>query len=165
MTSGTSLNRMKITGSTFNSDEDEEWITVNGARVKVENGELQGEVGGNIAEKETTKSFSASGANPDILEMSESAQRRHQKHLRPGKSYPGMSMDEYVEKSSALARSPVGGDVLGYQAEDGSIVRYNKMTNDWVRAHNAGVVTMFKPKRKEAYYNENMIEDGGAVDD
>jgi 8-oxo-dGTP pyrophosphatase MutT (NUDIX family) len=109
--------------------------------------------------------YSATGANPNIPEMSALAQQRHKKHLANGKSYSGMSMKEYVEKSAELAHSPVGGDIVGYKGSDGCIVRYNRATNDWVKAYETGVATMFKPARGEAYYNEKMIENGGTQDD
>ena len=44
-----------------------------------------------------------------------------------------------------------------------SFVRYNKATNDYVIAKvgsRGGIVTMFKPKRGEAYYLDNMKKDG-----
>ena len=141
---------MKVTGSTFNSDEDEEWITVNGADVKVGNGELQGEVGEKIAEAPVE--LSATGANPTIPDMMPTARQRHKKHLRKGKSYSGMSMTEYVKKASELARSPIGGDIDGYKATDGAVVRYNKSTNDFVKGYSTGVATMFKPSSGEDYF-------------
>ena len=162
--------------------DEEDWITVSGTPVPVEGGELQGEIGAKIeagtseaenaeneisaeetiAETPTAQTvFSATDANPNIPEMTKAAQQNHAKHLAPNKSYPGMSMDEYVAKSAELARSPVGGDIDGYRASNGSIVRYNKATNDWVRAHWSGVATMFKPNRGARYFNENKVTDGG----
>ena len=44
-----------------------------------------------------------------------------------------------------------------------SFVRYNKATNDYVIAKvgsRGGIVTMFKPKRGESYYLDNMKKDG-----
>ena len=80
----------------------------------------QGKVGDNImesgeningnAEVGTLENPSATGENPDIPDMTPAAQANHTKHLRPGKSYPGMTMEEYVRKSGELARSRVGGD-------------------------------------------------------
>ena len=111
------------------------------------------------------KELSATGANPDLPIMTKKVQNEHRKHLREGKSYPGMSMKEYAQKSADLARSPVGGDIDGYRASDGSIVRYNRAANDWVRAYDTGVATMFKPKRKEKYFEDKIIEHGGVRDD
>ena len=83
------------------------------------------ENGQNISEQMgSDESLSASGANPYLPNMTIESQKRHIKHLREGKSYPGMSLEEYVQKSAELARSSVGGDIDGYKAEDGSIVRY-----------------------------------------
>ena len=148
---------MKATDSTINSDEDEEWITVNSARVKVENGELQGEVGEKIVE--APDKLSSTGANPTIPDMMPEAQQRHKKHLRKGKSYSGMPMTEYVEKASELARSPIGGDIDGYKATDGAVVRYNKNTNDFVKGYSTGVATMFKPSSGEDYFKRKRSEE------
>jgi hypothetical protein len=113
----------------------------------------------------TAVKLSSTGENPDIPDMNDAAQKNHAKHLRPGKSYPHMPMIDYVKKASRLARSAVGGDIQGYGGADNCIVRYNKTTNDWVKAYATGVASMFKPKRGADYYTENMAEDGGAEDD
>ncbi|MCL2571878.1 MAG: hypothetical protein FWE11_05700 [Defluviitaleaceae bacterium] len=108
-----------------------------------------------------TNDLSAIGANPSIPDMTPMSQARHTKHLQAGKSYPGMSMEEYVRKSGELARSEVGGDVDGYKASDGGIIRYNRITGDWVKAYTTGVASMYKPKRGIDYFNDTRIEDGG----
>ena len=105
--------------------------------------------------------LSAKNANPSIPDMSPIAQAKHAKHLQPGKSYPGMPMNEYVRKSSELARQKVGGDIDGYKCSDGAIVRYNKNTHDWVKAYETGVATMFIPRDKTNYYNRQKSIDGG----
>jgi hypothetical protein len=97
--------------------------------------------------------------------MSPSAQKKHEKHLRTGKSYPGMAMVDYVNRASELARSPVGGDIVGYKCSDGSIVRYNIAEGDFVKARDNGVATMFKPIRGNDYYNDQVIKDGGVFND
>ena len=161
---------------------DERWITVNGTPVQVgEGGELQGEVGAKIMNEtneiaqtenagdnstpaetsdtmeESGGGLSATGANPDIPDMNKRAQLRHEKHLQEGKSYPGMTMEEYVQKSSELVRSAVDGDILGFQAKDGGIVRYNQSTGDFAKGYSTGVATMFVPKNGIAYF-ENERE-------
>jgi hypothetical protein len=107
--------------------------------------------------------YSASGANLDIPEMTPKALGKHwggaSDHSR---QYPGLDKTGYAKKAVELARSPVGGDIRGYRGDDGCIVRYNVATNDWIKAHETGVDTMFKPKRGIEYYEENMIEDGGS---
>ena len=110
---------------------------------------------------ENNDGYSATGANPTIPDMTPSAQVRHMKHLQSGKSYPGMSMKEYVKKSGELARSKVEGDIDGYKASDGAIVRYNKKTNDWVKAYSLGVASMYKPSRGMDYFNDTKKNDGG----
>jgi len=103
----------------------------------------------------------AFGANPLIPSMSLKAQARHLKHLREGASYPNVSMEEYVRMSGELARLAVGGDILGYKAKDGAIVRYNTATNDWVKAYESGVASMYKPKRGLDYFTDTKNSDGG----
>lgn len=103
--------------------------------------------------------LSATGENPNIPNMTKATQDRHKKHLNFGKSYPNMTMSEYVQKSGKLARSEVGGDVLGYKSHDGAIVRYNRTTNDWVKAYPAGVASMYKPTRGETYYYDVKRDD------
>ena len=101
---------------------------------------------------ENSNEYSATGANPSIPEMTKAAQLRHAKHLRKGKSYYGMSMAEYVQKASELARSAVGGDIVGFKESNGAIVRYNKATGDFVKGYSTGVATMFKPSSGINYY-------------
>lgn len=109
--------------------------------------------------------YSATGANPSITDMTPESQMRHKKHLQLGKSYPGMAVEEYVRKSAELARSKVEGNIDGYRAKDGGIIRYNKATNDWVKAYDTGVATMFKPNDGMVYYNRQMNGDGGVQND
>jgi pyocin large subunit-like protein len=141
-------------------DNDQEWITVNGAHIPLKDGEPQGAVGQKITGK-----LSASGANPSIPDMDKAHQKTHKKHLKLGKDYPGMPMDEYVRKASALVRSPIGGDVDGYKRPSGDIVRYNKATNDYVVGHAKGVATMYKPSRGMDYFVDRMRKEGGSRDD
>ena len=163
LTSGTPLNRMKVADSPFNSDEDKEWITVNGARVKLENGELQGEVGEKITEAPVK--LLATGANPSIPDMTSVAQKRHKKHLLPGKSFPGMSINEYVKNGSELARQPVGGSIEGYRGEDGCVVRFNNSTGEWVKAYDTGVASYMKPTLGRVYYEKWLKNDKGVTSD
>jgi hypothetical protein len=109
--------------------------------------------------------LSATQANPSIPDMSPSAQKKHEKHLCAGKSYPGMTMIDYVNMASELARAPVGGDIVGYKCSDGGIVRYNKAEGDFVKARDTGVATMFKPLRGDDYYNDQILKDGGVFND
>ena len=126
----------------------------------MENGENNNE---NVAEVGTLENPSATGTNPDIPDMTPAAQANHAKHLQPGKSYPGMSMEEYVRKAGELVRSEVGGDIDGYLAGDGAVVRYNKVTHDWAKAYVTGVATMFIPRDEVDYFNRQKILDGGTT--
>jgi hypothetical protein len=112
--------------------------------------------------------LNATGANPTIPPMTA---RNRDKQWGTGSNsdhsvdYPGVLKHQYASQALILARSAVDGNILGYKGEDGSIVRFNKATGDWVKAYETGVATMFKPKNGEAYYYENMIEDGGVIND
>jgi pyocin large subunit-like protein len=109
--------------------------------------------------------LSASQANPSIPDMSPATQKRHEKHLQPGKSYPGMLMADYVSQAGDLARSAIGGDIDGYKAADGGIVRYNKLTNDYAKGFINGVATMYKPKDGIDYFTRAMQREGGTQND
>jgi len=109
--------------------------------------------------------LSAMGENPMIPEMTKKAQKNHGKHLRPGKSFSGMTMKDYVQNGRDFARSAVGDDIVGYRGTDGSIVRFNKATGEWVKAYATGVATYMKPMRGNQYYIDKMKDDGGVTHD
>jgi len=111
------------------------------------------------------KQLSATGENPEIPPMSEEAQRDHIKHIRPGGCFSGMPMNVYVEKGVSLARKPVDVDIVGYRGQNGCIVRYNKKTNEWVKAYIRGVASYVKPDLGEKYFLLNKIKDGGDTND
>jgi len=110
--------------------------------------------------------YSAVGENKNIQPMT-------QKNLNDhwgGKSnhsdeYKGWTKEQYFNRATELARSAVGGDILGYKAPDGSIVRYDRQTNDFVKSGDSGIRTMFKPKRGESYFTSQFIRDGGTQND
>ena len=62
-------------------------------------------------------------------------------------------------------RSPVGGDIDGYKANNGAIVRYDRKANDFVKGHGSGIATMFKPSGKDGYFHRRIAKDGGAKND
>ena len=98
--------------------------------------------------------WSATGANPTLPGFTPKAL---DDHWIGGKSdhsseYTGFTKEQYAERALKLARSATDDNIEGYIATKGdypgSIVRYNKATNDWVRAFpKTGISTMFKPKR------------------
>ena len=61
----------------------------------------------------------------------------------------------YQQKALELAQSAVGGDILGYKAKDGAIVRYNKATNDFAKAYSTGIATYYKPSDGMKYYQRD----------
>lgn len=110
--------------------------------------------------------LSASGANPSLLPFTSKTLNNHW----GGKSdhsdeYPELSKGLYAELAHDLVCAATSETVLGYRAADGSIVRYNKSTNDFVKSGSKGIRTMFKPKRGIAYFNDKMKSDGGVQND
>ena len=111
------------------------------------------------------KKLSAIGSNPEIPEMTIKAQKRHGKHLRPGKSFAGMSMSEYAKRGMDFARKPVGGNIIGYRGEDGCIVRFDLLTGEWVKAYITGVASYMKPTAGKIYYEKWLELDKGVTSD
>jgi len=110
--------------------------------------------------------FSATGANPSLPPFTGSALDNHWggKNDHSGE-YPNFTKEQYAERALNLVRSSVSKGVLGYKAANGSIVRYDKAANDFVKGHDTGIATMFKPKSGEAYFNRQIKKDGGKQDD
>ena len=115
--------------------------------------------------KKKVKALSATGSNPAIPKMTIKAQKRHGKHLRPGRSFAGMTVSEYAQKGMEFARLPTGGSIVGYRGEDGCIVRFNKVTGEWVKAYTTGVATYMKPSAGKAYYDKWFDLDKGVISD
>jgi len=113
-----------------------------------------------------SNNLSSTEANPTIPPMT---QKNLDDHWG-GKSdhsdeYEGWTREQYSERATELARSATDENILGYKATDGSIIRYDKLTNDFVKSGNTGIRTMFKPKRKEVYFKTQFARDGGIEDD
>ena len=74
--------------------------------------------------------------------------------------YPDFTIEQYVARAVQLAEMPVGGDILGHIDKDGIIIRYDRKTNDFVKASiTKGIRTMFKPIDGESYYINMCKED------
>ena len=141
-----------------------EWITINGTPVPVEDSERQGEVSAKIAAGD----LSATGANPDLPGFEANNLDRHfgsgGKHDH-ARQYPGFTKEQYAQRAIELVRSSVGGAIQGYRADDGSIVRFDESTNDFVKSGIRGIRTMFKPDVGTMYFERRLIDDGGTTDD
>ena len=111
---------------------------------------------------------SAKGANR-LKVKGFSNKQKLMNHWKNGRThrdeYPDLTMEQYVATAVKLAESPVGGDILGHIDKDGVVIRYNRKTNDFVKADiKKGIRTMFKPKIGINYYKgqrEEDIEYGG----
>lgn len=79
-----------------------------------------------------------------------------------GAEYPGFSQSDYLERALNLVESectPNG--IRGYATAMNDIARYDPATNDFVKGHPVnGIKTLFKPKRKAAYYEDKRKEEG-----
>ena len=110
---------------------------------------------------------SATGANPDLLGFTDTNLNNHWTGGKSdhSKDYPDMTKEQYAQRALELVRAATNDNILGYKAADGAIVRYSKASNDFVKSGAEGIRTMFKPKRKEDYFNRQLKEDGGKQDD
>jgi len=112
--------------------------------------------------------LSATGANTGLLGFTTRNLNRHfgvgEKNDHSGQ-YPQFTKEQYAQRALELASSPVGKNVLGYKALrgifKGSIVRYDILTNDWVRGTPSGIATMFKPDDGAAYFERIKIVETG----
>jgi hypothetical protein len=110
--------------------------------------------------------LSATGANPDVPGFTVKGLSKHWGEIRDhSNQYKELDKEGYANRAAELARKPIGGDINGYKASDGAIVRYDKKNNDFVKAHDTGVDTMFKPAGGESYFDRAMKRDGGTQND
>ena len=78
-----------------------------------------------------------------------------------GSEYPGWTVSQYVARAVALAESPcTKGGIRGYATSTGQWVRYDPKTNDFVKADENGIYTMFKPKEGADYYERQRRMEG-----
>ena len=107
------------------------------------------------------------GINKFIIGFNDKNLKSHFRKHR--KEYPGLSEQDYNNTALELIQKPCGADVRGYVRENGQIVRYNRITGDYVIGNNdedsdipIGIATMFKIKelaydrflKEEAYGDE-----------
>jgi hypothetical protein len=110
--------------------------------------------------------FSATGANPTIPPFTEKALEDHWNGARNHSAdYNGWTKEQYAERALDLVRMPTSDNILGYKSANGAIVRYCKITNDFVKGFDTGVATMFKLRGEEKRFNRMMSREGGKQDD
>jgi hypothetical protein len=68
--------------------------------------------------------------------------------------FPGLSLQQYIDRAERLANAPVGGSILEHQGSDLTIVHFDKATGEFLIADstNGEIVTFFKPKNGLQYY-------------
>ena len=105
----------------------------------------------------TADDLSPEGANPGLPGFSSNNLKLHwNKH---SKHYPGWTEQQYEQRAEELVRSEVGGDILGFKAKNGSIVRYDMKTNDYAIGYVTGIGSMFKLDRGLLQYYERKKRD------
>ena len=114
----------------------------------------------------TFENPSATGENPHLKPMQQQNLDAHW----GGKSdhsgeYPEYTKEQYHKRATELARSSTSETVHGYKTADGTIVRFDVISGDFVKSGELGIRTMFKPRRGLDYFKHKIIEDGGRQDD
>ena len=108
--------------------------------------------------------ISALGANKFEQGFSEENLDRHWGGISDhSKEYKGFTREQYAQRALELVQSAADGkNILGYKLSDGTVVRYDVNTNDYVKGHpKYGIYTMFKPKNESAYFHKKKRDEGG----
>lgn len=87
------------------------------------------------------------------------SETRLARHVRDHltRDYPGLSADGYVQRARDLLNSSIGGPIAGFTNENGFVFRYNVLENDFATGKPDGTIeTLFKPKRKAAYWEDQI---------
>lgn len=93
------------------------------------------------------------GANELKVKGFKSKQHLNNHWRKHANGYGGISKEQYQTKAVELAESGMDEDILGYLTKEGYICRYNRKTNDYVKADvDKGIRTMFRPDEGEAYF-------------
>ena len=73
------------------------------------------------------------------------------------KEYGTISVQEYLRQATILANEQPSDDVVQLRRSDNSIAKYRFSTNDFVVVNEDGTIrTLFKPEKKEAYWDEEL---------
>ena len=75
--------------------------------------------------------------------------------------YTGFTKEQYAQRARELLEMPTSKRTRGYVIKSQNIiVRYDTVTNDYVKGHiHNGIITMFKPKSKAAYYENKRKQE------
>ena len=86
---------------------------------------------------------------------SEEVLKKHfEKHVV---EFGNITVEEYLKFENALSDTPISDDVVQLVRSDGSVSKYCFSTNEFVVTTKDGNIrTCFKPKDKEAYWNEEI---------
>ncbi|MBR7025292.1 MAG: hypothetical protein IKI08_04730 [Selenomonadaceae bacterium] len=104
--------------------------------------------------------ISPSGANKFIVRGFKSKQSLNNHWRDHGEQYPEFTLLQYEQRALELIESPVGGNILGHVDKVGVLIRYDKVTNDFVKGRPIkGIFTMFKPDDGLNYYETRKKED------
>ena len=154
--------------------EDRAWATINGHHVYFDKDGAGGGSASN-SEKSVDKNtkpaiikdeISALGANKFEQGFSQKTLDAHWGGSRDhSKEYEGFTKEQYAKRALELVQSAADGkNILGYKLSDGTIVRYDVKTFDYVKGHpKYGIYTMFKPNAKSDYFHRKKRDEGGTV--
>lgn len=94
-------------------------------------------------------------SEPSHSFVSEELFKRHfAKHVS---EFGDITAEEYLRHASAMSNMPVSDDVVQLVRSDGSVSKYCFSTNEFVVTTSDGDIrTYFKPKEKEAYWDEEI---------
>lgn len=88
--------------------------------------------------------ISAQGINKPSLGFSEKKLEEHYEGHKH--QYPGMTKEQYNEHAKKFLQKKCGDTVLGFRCKDGSVVRFNKQTGEFVKGYPGGYIkTCFFP--------------------
>ena len=104
--------------------------------------------------------ISPSGENKFIVRGFKSLQVLNNHWREHSVEYPNFNIKDYEQKALELIESATDKNILGHLDKTGAIIRYNKLTNDFVKGRpTKGIFTMFKPDEGILYYETRRKED------
>ena len=175
----TNMNELgKIHNDDKNVPDDEEnrsWVTINGHHVLLDKDGAGGGAANNSSKgvdnsaesgKIKGDEISALGANKFDRGFSPENLDRHWGGISDhSKEYEEFTKEQYAQRALELVQSAADNKyIFGYKKADGTIVRYDIRTNDYVKGHpHNEIYTMFKPTAKSDYFHRMKKKDKGIV--
>jgi len=76
----------------------------------------------------------------------ESLRQHHEKRQREG-HYTNLTEEQYEERALSLLQQEVGGDIDGYETNDGKVVKWNKKNQDYATGTSGKNIKTLMPLR------------------